>query len=109
MKSFNVIYEDINSRRIVPYNVIPYFVEKYKECKRRKKECPKTVKDFTEFIKKESAYSFWARCEYEIIISGFPNTEIAEKWDIHRQVMMNISIITQIVMEECVKKNVNIL
>ena len=42
---------------------------------------------------------WWARCEYEIIICGWPNTDTQEKWDIHRQVMMNIDIITRILME----------
>lgn len=97
IKSFNVIYQNINTQKFEPYDVIPYFIDEYKEL--NSKSRPKTFEEFKEFIKKESLYMFWARCEYEIIIAGWPNKETQEKWDIHRQIMMNIDIVTRLVME----------
>lgn len=97
IKSFNVIYQNFNAQKFEPYDVIPYFIDKYKELNLKSR--PKTFEEFKEFIKKESLYMFWARCEYEIIIAGWPNKETQEKWDIHRQIMMNIDLVTRLVME----------
>ena len=42
MKQFNVIIYDFNKDDYVPYDVIPYLVDRYKECRSK----PKTFKDF---------------------------------------------------------------
>ena len=38
-------------------------------------------------------YMWWSRCQYEILISDWPSQRNIEKWDIHKQVMMNIEVI----------------
>lgn len=96
MKSFNVIWQNFNKKEFESYDVIPYFYDEYVEAKNR----PKTFEEFKEFIRKASMYMYWGRCQYEIIISGWPNTDPEEKWDIHKQVMMNIDRITELLMEE---------
>ena len=96
MKQFNVIVEDINSRQFVSYDVIPYLVDRYKEAKTK----PKTFEEFKVFVKKESMYQWWSRCEYEVILKSWPTGNIEKKIDVHWQVMMNIDIIAEILMEE---------
>lgn len=96
MKQFNVIVWDINSKKFVPYNVIPYLVNKYREAKTK----PKTLKEFKVFIKKESMYQWWSRCEYEIVLQSWPVGDIEKKIDVHQQIMMNIDIIAEILMKE---------
>ncbi len=98
MKSFNVILWDFNSSEPEPYDVIPYLVGEYKKSRNK----PKTFEEFRNFIKKESMYQWWSRCEYEIIIQRWPPSKKEEgsKWDVYKQVMMNIDIITKILMEE---------
>jgi hypothetical protein len=54
---------------------------------------------FKEFIEHKAMWMFWSRCEYEIILSDWPPSGVEEKWDIYRQIMMNIDIITEILME----------
>lgn len=98
MKSFNVIWQDFNARKFEAYDVMPYFIDEYNKAK----EKPKTFDEFKEFIKRKSQYMYWTRCQYEVIICGWPNFDTQEKWDIHKQLMMNIDIITDILM-----KNVN--
>lgn len=95
MKSFNVIWQNINSQKFEPYNVMPYLVEQYNKAKDK----PTTFEEFKEFITKESAYMYWSRCEYEIIICGWPNKNLEDKWDIHGQILMNLDVITNILME----------
>lgn len=93
MIDFNVICED--NGKVIPYNIMPYLIDRYKG----KKNKPKTFDEFKEFIKSESLYQWWARCEYEIIITDWPSRRVEEKWDIHKQVLMNIDIITEILMK----------
>ena len=103
MKSFNVIVEDVNLRKMEAYDVMPYFVDCYKETKKNSKsdydKRPKTFKEFKEFVERKSRYMYWARCEYEIVLSPWVGKEFKEKWDVHKQIMMNIDIVTQILME----------
>lgn len=94
MNSFNVIIED--NGKFVPYDVIPYLYDEYK----RKSPKPKTHEELKEFVKKQSMYQWWARCEYEIILQGWPNNTIEEKWDVYKQIMMNIDVITNVLKRE---------
>lgn len=118
-KEFNVINYDFNSKKVVSYNIIPYLLSRYE----KEKNKPKTFDELKEYIKNWSMYQWWARCEYEIIVSPWPYTlspserakeennveawkehwnkhlKECEKIDIHYQVMMNLDIITKIFME----------
>lgn len=95
MKSFNVIIFNYNKKDFEPYDVMPYLID----CYVKKEEKPKTFNEFREFVKDTSMYQWWSRCEYEIILTDWPNQKVEKKWDIHKQVMMNIDLITQILIE----------
>lgn len=96
VKSFYVIRGD--NGRFKPYDVIPYFVSVYND--RKPKDRPKTFEEFKEFVEKESMYMFWARCEYEIVLNSWPPSkeEQGYKIDIHEQIMMNHSLVTEVLM-----------
>lgn len=102
MKSFNVLIYNFNSKNFEPYDVIPYLESQYKKAKPK----PKTYKEFKEFIKKESHYQWWSRCEYEIILNPWPpdDKHPGYKLDVHEQVMMNIEVITTILMKKVLLK-----
>ena len=93
---FNVITWDPNSKKFVPYDVIPYLVEQYRKAKTK----PQSFDEFKIFIAKESMYQWWSRCEYEIVLQSWPKGDIEKKIDVHQQVMMNIDIVAKILMEE---------
>lgn len=95
MKQFNVIIYDCNRKKFKPYDVMGFFVDEYNEEENK----PKTFDEFKEFVERKSMWRFWSRCEYEIILSDWPPSGVEEKWDIHRQIMMNIDIVTEILME----------
>lgn len=95
MREFNVIVYDFNHKTFIPYDVMPYLVR----CYNKELNKPKTFEEFKKFIEGESKYQWWSRCEYEIILESWPNTNVNEKWDVHRQVMMNIDIITSVLMD----------
>ena len=79
MKKFNVIVYNINGKNFESYDIIPYLVSRYNKTKKKK---PVTFEEFKEFVKDESRYQWWARCEYEIILSPWPYiTSPSERYD----------------------------
>lgn len=100
MKHFYTIIYNVNRNIFKPYDVIPYLITEYKESKYDLK----TFDEFKNFILRISQYQWWSRCEYEIILSDWPTQKHEEKWDIFKQVKMNIDIITEIVMNEILNK-----
>lgn len=101
MNKFNVLLYDFNTRQIEIYDVMPYFRSAWKEEKKK----PKTKKELKQWIKDESRYMFWARCQYEIMIGPWPYRESTLekdliKVDIHQQLMMNLDILTEFLYKE---------
>ena len=96
---YNVINFDFNNKKMESYDIMPYLVQCYYDKKKKRKELPITFEEFKEFVKSNSQYMYWARCEYEIIISDWPCKQTWEKIDIHYQIMLNIDIVTKILME----------
>ena len=104
MKPFYVINFEFNSKKFEKYDVMPYLVDCYEKVKNTK-DCPKTFEEFKTFIEGKSMYQYWARCEYEIILSDWPNQNVARKIDIHYQIMNNIDIVTDILMNNVIKNH----
>lgn len=115
MKQFNVLVWDFNHDRLEYCDVMPYFRNCYKERIKRFKRAsrlkdfdlnneyikvPKTLEDFKKFVKNESLYQYWARCEYEMICHGWPVKQNAHKLDVHEQIMMNLDIVAEILYNE---------
>ena len=124
MKKFNVIVYNINSKEFESYDIIPYLVS----CYNKTKDKPKTFDEFKTFVKTKSQYQWWARCEYEIILSPWPyNTSPSERYDkkgendveawkehwkkhlqecekidVYKQVMMNLNVITDLVIDDVI-------
>lgn len=98
LKQFYVLNWEINQDTIEHYDILPYFRECFKSKPKSKR--PKTREELKEFIKNNSIYMFWARCEYEMICHGWPAKKNDYKIDIHEQVMMNLDIIVNILAEE---------
>ena len=107
MKSFNVIIWDPNKKEFIPYDIIPYFVNSYKERLENSKKypksdywkIPKTFDEFKNFVNNEGHYQFWGRCEYEIILVDWPCQQKEKKIDVWEQIEINLDLITQLVME----------
>ena len=91
IKPYKVISWDFNSDNIEYYDIMPFLIDSYKKIKKNK---PKTFDEIKEFIINESRYRFWSRCEYEVIITGWPKQKREVKIDIFNQIMENIDVIT---------------
>lgn len=91
MTNFNVIVYDFNKKEFISYDIIPKLLSFYNE---NKKDI-KTFEDFEALIETYSEYNWSHRCEYEIILSDWPCKKVSEKWDIHKQVMMNLDVVAR--------------
>ena len=114
MNKFNVMIWDFNRDKLEYYDVLPYLKRCYERRVEHSKEkdidlnnkyfkVPVTFDEFKEFVKDESRYQFWARCEYEMILHDWPVGKKDYKLDVHEQIMMNIDIVTRLLMEDVVK------
>ena len=121
--TFNVLTWDVNRDEIKHCDVLPYFRNAYKErLKTSKKKstqkhlekypsdakyfaAPKSWSELKDFIMSESLYMFWSRCEWEMIIHGWPVQRNDYKIDVHEQVAMNIDIITDLLYKEFFKED----
>ena len=99
MTPFNVIYQDFNTRKFEAYDIMPYFIRSWEGLTKSKKDEIKTLENLKNWFIKESMYMFWARCQYEVVLQGWPNTDDTKKIDIHWQIMMNIDLIVRIFAE----------
>lgn len=127
-KKFNVLTWDFNKDNIEHYDVLPHFRECYKKrvddykstvkkawwkkAEEKEKEdylkhfsVPKTFDEFKQFVKDESLYQFWSRCEYEMICNGWPVRKRQHKLDVHEQIMMNIDVVAEILWKEFGEKS----
>ena len=91
MTNFNVIVYDFNKKEFISYDIIPNLLSFYNE----NKKGIKTFEDFEALIETYSKYNWSHRCEYEIILSDLPCKKFSEKWDIHKQVMMNLDVVAR--------------
>lgn len=89
---FNVINWDFNTDTLEAYDVLPYL---RKECKGAK-----SLEELKGLIESKSKYQFWSRCQYEVIVHGWPVQKNDYKIDVYEQIMMNIDVIAKILWEE---------
>lgn len=96
---FNVIVQDINRQEFGAYDIMPYLMncwESEKKSKPRARELPTDLKGLHQWIDRRLMYQYWSRCEYEVIVQGWPNQSNEQKIDVYWQAKMNLPLITQV-------------
>lgn len=71
---FNVMVHGFNCKGVRSHDIMPYLMNCYAEAKKRKrwKPVPVTFEEFKQFVKDESHYMYWARCEWEFLVGHWP-------------------------------------
>lgn len=109
MPVFYTLAWDVNRNEVENYDVMPYLVSAWEEDKVRKHKIwfksldddtkePATVEEWKKAILAASRYEFWARCEYEITVSGWPVEKRRVKLDVFDQINANIDVIAELFM-----------
>ena len=91
---FYCIIHDINTRQFVPYDVMSYFLDEWRETKKAKR--PTKLTELKEWLRGRAQYMYWSRCEYEVILAGWPNTDNQKKIDIYDQIVMNLPLVVEV-------------
>lgn len=119
MKKYNILIHNFNTNKVESYDIMPYLVDTYKLCKKKKfwwmfpdtKSEPETKEQIHKFVDVTCKSRYWAKCEYEFLVMGWPpgrmetlkdcqkiiNNSI--KIDGYRQLEMNMDIIVDVFLE----------
>ena len=121
MNTYNVIIE--NNGRFEYYDIMPYLRRTWEDFKQRSArakadgwddkyyDLPTNYEKTKEWVESNLRYQYWARCEYELILSPWPSytNEAGEsilkkgtctKIDVFEQCKMNIDIIVNMFINE---------
>lgn len=101
MKKFNVLCTNFNGKKVVEYDVLPYFRREWVENpyfydykNNDKKTLVETKEQLKEWIRRWSKYQFWGRCEYEFLIGHWPFGSYKMKTDLKDAIKNNIDLDT---------------
>jgi len=64
---------------------------------------PQTFEEFKTFIDGEAFHQFWSRCEYEVIVTGWPQQKREHKMDVYEQIKTNLDTITKVFIDYITK------
>lgn len=98
--SWNVWIWNFNSDQLESYDVVPAFERALKSVKTK----PKTRDEFDTFLRVEAQYMFWAKCEYEMVIHGWPAGKNDMKVDVFQQLNLNWDVFVNAFWEAYQKK-----
>lgn len=96
--TWNVFLYDFNQKTIKSYNVFQHALFLNETVKAFLETDSQEA--FNEELRKVVHYYFWAKCEYEVLISGWPPTENKEeetKVDVCTQLELNWNLFVDIV------------
>lgn len=100
--SYNVWIWNINHDALEQYDVVPRFVESIKRYI-KPKDRPQTKKDLEKILESDAHYYFWSKCEYEMVIHGWPTRENDQKVDVYGQLQLNWPIFVDFFWEQVYK------
>ncbi len=88
-----VYVERWSSKQIEKYNIFYHdgFMNDVKKAYKLHKD---NFEAFCDMVKRSLMYYFWSKCEWEVIISGWPQSDTFhdKKVDVYDQVMMNCDV-----------------
>ena len=84
---WNVWIWNFNHDKLEQYDVVPMLLRELKSL--RKDDFPMDKKSMNKELKEWARYHFWAKCEYEMIVHGWPEQKNDEKVDVYNQLMLN--------------------
>ena len=70
---FNVMWLNFSTKEVEHYDVLPYFRDCWKDqCYKDEIKLIKSFKQLKNWVINKSRYMYWARCQYEFLIAGWP-------------------------------------
>ena len=90
MPEWNVYIEDFNGQCIRKFNIFRHHGFR-EDCAKAARKRGTDFEAFAATVRQSLMYFFWSKCEYEIILGGWPEKPSfrEEKVDVYDQVMLN--------------------
>ena len=85
--TWNVWNWDFNHDQLETYDVGYRFIAAVEH--ERPSFLPTTYAELNDYLLAEARYCFWAKCEYEMIVTGWPQQKNEKKVDIYEQLRLN--------------------
>lgn len=82
---WNVLSWDMNKDELVPYDVGSTFINEFKSLSKKERDSV----NVEEFLDSNARYHFWAKCEYEMVCTGWPKSKNEHKLDVYEQLKAN--------------------
>lgn len=98
---FYVLLFDFNRKEAEMYNIFNDIVVREDIIYAIKRKVSK--EELKEILSATCKYVFWSRCEYEIVVTGFPIDDKSEKIDAWFQIEPNLDIITEYLWREFIE------
>ena len=67
---WNVFRHDVNSKKIVTFNIFNHW--KFNEDVQKSLKKFKDKDEFAELLRRDLMYYFWSKCEHEVVITSWP-------------------------------------
>lgn len=84
-----VYYHDFNARKIIQWNIFKHGTFKAEVENLLKEKLTRT--EFDALLERKLMYYFWAKCEYEVVLTPWVDNADGVKIDVYEQVMMNFN------------------
>ena len=94
---FYVLLFDPNKKEPIMFNIFDNVVVKEEVIRALKKKINK--EEFREILYKTCKYVFWSRCEYKMVVTGFPVNDKSEKVDAWFQIEPNLDFLVDYIFE----------
>ncbi len=87
MKSYNILLHDFNHQKVTKHDIMPYLVDTYSQCMNERhwwpledpSKPPVSETDIIHFVTNACKHKYWARCQYEWLMVGWPPGSDSEK------------------------------
>ena len=86
---WKVYISDFNAKKIIVWNVFHHYSFK-EDIKDIYKKYKNDFETFSKEVQTSLMYYYWAKCEWEVIVSDWPTSgKVEAKIDVYNQVMLN--------------------
>lgn len=98
MLTWNTYVGNFNSGRIEIHNIFDHYTF-LEDCRKNAKKNGEDKNAFAEQLRRDLMYSYWSKCEWEIVIDHWPHTDrcMEEKVDVYDQVRLNWDLFVEYV------------
>ena len=100
--TWNVYVENFNQKRIEKYDIFRH-AKLMEDIRKNYKKNKNDFDTFAQILKRDIMYYFWSKCEWEIVLTSWPEYSNfnEKKIDVYDQIMLNWDVFVKYVWEMC--------